>query len=156
IRGSVHDDSVGYGASRPARFRKLVAPLPVAAESLLFVDLGCGKGKTLLLAAATGFPRFLGVELSSELAAVARRNLAVCGIDAEIVEEDATNFDFPDDPLFVYLFHPFGEKTFRAVLDALERSLARTPRLVFLGYENAVHRELLESSGFLAVVAEGR
>lgn len=42
-----------------------------------FVDIGCGKGRVLLLAAEFGFRRVTGVEFAKELCEIARDNIAV-------------------------------------------------------------------------------
>lgn len=152
---SPRGDSVGYGAIQPDRFAKLVSALPVAPASLAFVDLGCGKGKALVLAAEAGFERCVGVELSPDLAVVARKNLAVRAIAGEVVETDAAGFVFPDGPLLVFLFNPFGESTLAMVLETLRGSLVADARPVFIGYVNAVHRSMFEECGFLTTVADG-
>ena len=77
-----------------------------------FVDLGCGKGRVVLAAAQRPFRRVVGVEISTELAAIARAN-----VDAyrppppllapiEIVRADVTEIDLPDGDLLVHLYHP--------------------------------------------------
>lgn len=152
---SKHGDAFKYTGAAPAVFRALVANLPAHPRSLTFVDVGCGKGKTLVLAAESGFARLVGVELSSELAAAARRNLSARGVRGEVAEGDAAEFVFPDGPLFVFLFNPFGEVTLRAVLEELRRSHAGKHRPVFLGYQNPVHRELVVAAGFVPI-ADGK
>ena len=153
--GSLYGDAVGYAPTQPDRFDTFMALLPCDPGSLTFVDLGCGKGKALVLAAEAGFARAVGVEFDPELAAVARRNLAARGLTGDIVELDAARFTFPDQPLFVYLFNPFGEQTLTAVLDALRRSYADRRRPMFLAYDNAVHRERVRREEFLSVLGEG-
>lgn len=152
---SIRGDSVGYGAIQPDRFTRLLAHLPAAPAGLTFVDLGCGKGKALVLAAEAGFNKCIGVELNPELAAVARNNLAVRAIEGEVVEGDAGDFVFPDEPLLVFLFNPFGADTLGVVLEALRRSVAASPRTLFVGYVNPIHRALMEASNFLVAIAEG-
>lgn len=150
---SIHADSYKYAAASPARFQDLLGGLPADPRALTFVDVGCGRGKTFVLAAQAGFRRLVGVELSSELAAVARSNLIASGIVAEIVEGDAALFVFPDEPLFVFLFNPFGEATLQAMLDRIRLSLARSRRLVFLAYQNPIHHDRIVASGFLPVAS---
>ena len=82
--GHRHDRFItAYHGTAPSLFRKLMkrwrtlatAPL----ERTAFVDIGAGKGRAMLLAAEMPFRRIVGVELHPQLAAVARRNLAVWG-----------------------------------------------------------------------------
>ena len=50
--------------------------LAIDASRFTFVDLGCGKGKPLMVAASYGFRRLVGVDISAECIAIARRNIA--------------------------------------------------------------------------------
>jgi SAM-dependent methyltransferase len=118
-----------------------------------FVDLGSGKGRTLLMASDYPFRRILGVELLPTLHEIARENVSryysarkQCST-IESVCADATNFPLPQGPLLIYLFHPFPESGLREFLRNLERSLAEHEREVYLLY----HNPLLES-----VLAESR
>jgi SAM-dependent methyltransferase len=75
-----------------------------------FIDIGCGKGKALLVAA----PRFrwaIGVEFVPALAEIARKNLVRLGIRNAIIEEgDARSFPFPSRPTIVFFCNPFGRE----------------------------------------------
>jgi SAM-dependent methyltransferase len=104
-----------------------------------FVDFGCGKGRVVHQAARYPFRRVIGVEVSSELAEIARAGLAArsnqhrCG-EVEIVVADAAHFQVPDDLTIAYFFRPFGEETFGAVLQRIVESIDRNPRRVRLIY----------------------
>ena len=121
-------------------------------EEYAFIDLGCGKGRVLLVGTHYPFQRVIGVEISPELAAIARANLGRyqppsrrCRM-AEVQNVDATRFDFPDANLMVHLYHPFEPAVTSAVLSRLETALAASPRKVSIAY-------LLYSSALPAVEA---
>jgi SAM-dependent methyltransferase len=65
-----------YLPSPVAFVRKLLRGLNIRYESYVFVDLGSGKGRVLLLAAELPFKEIIGVEFSPELHAIARSNIA--------------------------------------------------------------------------------
>src|SRR5262249_58587141 len=121
-------DRTRYESASPRTFRRLIRAAAVAPEQRVFVDLGCGKGRTLLLAAELPFERIVGVEISGRLAAVARRNAEHWSRSRpgrppiDVVEADAAVFELPPEPLLLYLFNPFGPETLGPVLDALVRS----------------------------------
>ena len=48
-------------------FHEILQSLPVPVKDFTFIDLGSGKGRTLLLASDYPFRRIIGVELLSEL-----------------------------------------------------------------------------------------
>lgn len=90
-----------------------------------FVDLGCGKGRVVVVASEWPFLRVVGVDLSSRLASVAARNAEVirarfpARTPIEIQVGDAAAFDFPATPLLVHLYHPFETAITARVLDSL-------------------------------------
>lgn len=104
-----------------------------------FVDFGCGKGRVVHQAARRPFRRVIGVEVSPELADIARTSLAArrrrhrCR-DVEIVVSDVTQFRVPDDLTIAYLFRPFSSEVLGAVLQGIVESIDRHPRRVRLIY----------------------
>jgi SAM-dependent methyltransferase len=69
-----------------------------------FIDLGCGKGRVLIMAQEAGFRRMIGVEFSPALAKIARKQCPF----AEVITGDATQYVFPKEPLCVFMYNPFG------------------------------------------------
>jgi SAM-dependent methyltransferase len=105
-----------------------------------FVDLGCGKGRVLLLASEYPFQRVVGVEISSDLSAIARRNIDLyrpasraCR-DVTVQNVDATTFEYPDTNVLVHLYHPFEPALTSSVLSRLEQSVKARPRKVVIAY----------------------
>jgi SAM-dependent methyltransferase len=126
---------VHYQAIEPALFRRALAPLAAQIDfgRFTFVDLGCGKGRALLLAREMGFKAIVGVELSPLLADCARRNLQVAGADpASVVCQDGAEFDYPPGNLVVYLFHPFRSAVFRRAIENLCRRASGEVHLVYI------------------------
>jgi hypothetical protein len=66
---------------------------------------------------------------------------------------DARDFRFPLQPLVVYLFNPFPEPVFAAVLSHLGQSILENPRPVYVAYRYIEHEQLLADSGWLTKVA---
>jgi SAM-dependent methyltransferase len=108
----------------------------------VFVDLGCGKGKPLMVASAYPFRRLIGVDISPACIAAARRNIARFGpvkIDlsrVELLVREAEDFEFPEEPLVLYLYNPFPAAVLERVVANLERSLRERPRPVAIIYVN--------------------
>ena len=124
------------------------------AHQFAFVDLGSGKGRALLVASEFPFAKIVGVELSSELHAIAEKNIELyrpplqpCR-NIELRRENAAAFVFPSVPLVLFMFNPFGEETIRRVLENLALSLRTAPRAAFFVY---VHDRLVDMRRFDAV-----
>lgn len=133
-----------YGPSGWRTIDRLAACVPFGPDDV-FVDYGCGKGRVVYLAARRPLKRVIGVELSPELAEVARGNLEAYGArltcrNVEIVCSDAVSWPVPDDLTIAFLYSPFTGNLFRAVVDNLRRSIERRPRTLWV-----VHQRLAES-----------
>jgi SAM-dependent methyltransferase len=154
--GSPSDEHVtAYYGVAPSILRSLVqrwqASEPaVPIEQWTFIDIGCGKGRAMLVASELGFRRVVGVELNPGLAEVARRNIAhwtaahssdptASRLSAmELLEQDALELELPRGPVLLFLFHPFEAPVLAQLLDSLDAQMAvrRKPHLDVL-YVNA-------------------
>ncbi|MDX1981232.1 MAG: class I SAM-dependent methyltransferase [Bryobacteraceae bacterium] len=149
-----------YKASDPDRFQEMMTRLPIRHQDYTFVDLGSGKGLTLLLASTFPFACIRGVEFAQELHQVAQanirsyRNPAQKCRDVESVRADATQYEFPEDPLVIYLYHPFEEEVMAKVVDRIELSYRRKPRPILIAYLQPALRRLLDVRTFLRPVFE--
>jgi SAM-dependent methyltransferase len=150
---ATYNDGVAYSPTPGREFLRILRALPLRDPSpFTFIDLGCGKGRTLLLAAEHGYGHVVGIELDPGLAGTARRNI-VAYKDAfpqqaatiELFEADAAQYVFPAVPSVVFLFNPFGVDTLRAVVGRIEQSLTQSPRPLVIVYYNPVHHALLDN-----------
>ena len=120
-----------------------------------FVDLGCGKGRALLLASRYAFHAIVGVELDPTLAAIAQANLHAFQAPWQqcrslvALQADATAFELPPTAMLLYLYHPFLAPALKRVLRRLERSLRQHPRELWLVYINPEAAHVLRSFPFL-------
>ena len=136
----VREQAILYLPSPPRVTRWMLDNVGIDHRQFTFVDLGCGKGRVLLIASEYPFQKVLGVEISPALTAIARRNIELyqpasrrCR-DVEVRNADATAFDFPHTPLLVHLYHPFEPSITQAVLRQMEKSLDAWPRQVAIAY----------------------
>jgi SAM-dependent methyltransferase len=148
-----------YFATEPWLFRQIMQALPVDFSQFTFVDLGCGKGRVLLMASAYPFKGIIGVEFMPNLVSTAEKNIADYSSDEqqcrqiEAVCMDARDFQFPAEPLVVYLFNPFSESTFAQVLENLHSSLEQIPRPVYIAYRFTEFEGLLTQAVWLEKAA---
>jgi SAM-dependent methyltransferase len=149
--------STAYTGISPSALTQALSELPIRCGDFTFVDLGCGKGRALMVAAQFPFRHLLGVELASELCNVARANVATDPgwvSRMSIVNEDATKVAYPDGPLLIYMFNPFLAHALRRVLENLERQLRRCPRDVYILYaDNPRFADVMQSFSFLREIS---
>ena len=142
-----------YQPSEPSLFHEMLNSLALDWPRFTFIDLGSGKGRALLMAADYPFRRILGVEFVPELHQIALdnirkyRGLGQKYFGIECACGDAREFQFPAEPLLLYLFNPLPEPALHKVLDNLQRSLAEHPRDIYILYHNPeLERVLVERS----------
>jgi SAM-dependent methyltransferase len=131
----------------PDWFERGIREIPNCAE-FTFVDMGCGKGRGLVLARRAGFERIVGVEFAPALARTARRNLRKLGLEAEIVVGDAATYVFRDEPTVLFLYNPFG----KGILSQVHENLQALNARLYVLYVNPVHADVL--AGFDVVLDE--
>ena len=159
-RGTTHEavDLTAYYGIAPSILRALLDlwlrelhPL-ASIEHTVFLDVGAGKGRAMLVASESPFLRVEGVELNPKLADIARRNISLwestqqSSMLAPLVlhEDDATRMPLPQQPLLAHLFHPFEDRLLRRFLRHVEKDLTAHPRPFDLFYVNAEHDSLLD------------
>ncbi len=147
-----------YQPSEPDLFHEILRAVPVELEGFTFIDLGSGKGRTLLMASDYPFRRIIGAELLAELDAIAGENIAryqgehqKC-FALESHAGDAREFRFPAEPTVLYLFNPFPEHVLRSVLENLRESLKVSPRDVVVIYHNLIHERVFSGCEWLRPV----
>lgn len=146
IASANRQHGTGYQRTPPQRLHQSVSFLGIDPADFTFVDLGCGKGITLMTASSLGFASVVGVEFAKELVDTAQDNLAKAGIpNVSVLHGDAADFEFPAGNLIVYLYNPFR-------LPVLERVVERLRKLtseVYVIFTRCHYKEFLDGTGFL-------
>jgi SAM-dependent methyltransferase len=151
-----------YQPTEPDLFHEMLEALSRQSHSdfrdFVFIDLGSGKGRTLLMASKYPFRRIAGVELLPALHSAAQDNLGKYRNESqkcfalESICADATEFPFPAEPTVLYLFNPFPESGLRRMMANLEQSLRAHPRAVYVLYHNPLLEHVLSESGALGKI----
>ena len=149
-----------YQPTESALFHEMLGALRQQSHSdfhdFVFIDLGSGKGRTLLMASDYPFRRIVGVELLPALHQAAQDNISQYRNESqrcfalESICADATEFPFPAEPTVLYLFNPFPEAGLKRMMANLERSLREHPRAVYVLYHNPLLEYVLSGSAVLS------
>jgi hypothetical protein len=141
----------------------LIRRLPADRGEYTFVVYGSGKGRVVLLAAALGFRRVIGIEFARELHEIARSNVLEFQrrlfwkkTNIYLHLGDAAQFELPQDKCIVFLYNPFPEFTLHEVLIRTEESYERNPREIYLVYLNPRFLPTLAKSAVLHLLADER
>lgn len=118
-----------------------------------FLDIGCGKGRAMCVAAHKGFNKITGIDLSKKLCDAAKQN---CNITQqkistaafELINNDAFYYEIPADVDCIFMFNPFDEIIMSAVSTNINDSLRKYPRQMKIIYVNPLHKTLFTNIGF--------
>ena len=113
-----------------------------------FLDIGCGKGRAMCVAASYSIKKISGVEFSTDLYNGARKNLNIIQeqypkTEFDIYNNDAFYFEIDDDVDCIFMFNPFDEIIMSAVMENIETSLENNPRKMTIIYINPLQKEVL-------------
>lgn len=108
-----------------------------------FFDIGCGKGKALMLARKYyGFKNAVGVEYNSDLLEIANKNIQKLQLDGiRLIHTDAQNFTDFSNINIVYMYHPFDAEIARKV----KRNMEASGKPCILIYNNPWHVNIFEN-----------
>lgn len=129
-----------YQAVEVFDMQALLAEFRIDYSNTVFIDLGAGKGRVVMFASELPFKRLIGVEMSAELADIARNNLAIFaaarrdGRERTIMQDDAARFPLPQEPLVVFMYNPFSVPVMQAVIHNLTASARARPRRILVIY----------------------
>jgi SAM-dependent methyltransferase len=150
----IDDQTSEYLAAQPSIIRQALATIPDP-QLCHFVDIGCGKGRPLLIATEFRFAAITGVELSPTLARVARRNADVFSrahpdrIPIAVVSGDALEYELPSGKLVIFLYNPFHRSLTARLLSRIESSLQAISRDLYIVYYTPIWADVFDASSAL-------
>lgn len=116
----------GYSSvsTSPSAYAFLSSFFPSDWRRFTFIDVGCGKGRVLMLAASQGFDPIIGIEFAPLICQIAEQNLVRFSGRRPakwfIINADATTVELPSDaPLLIYSFNPFDAEIWKRFLPVL-------------------------------------
>lgn len=150
------DHGSPYAGVQPSILRTALATLPGIGNST-FIDLGCGKGRPMLVASEFPFRDIVGVELSPALAEVARKNAVAIGrrypnrTPIRVEMGDATIFPMPHGDVVLFIYNSFDRELMEKVVKNVESALTTDSRRgIFIVSCNPVSGDCFDASPMLA------
>lgn len=137
-----------YQPSSSVIFERAMNTLPFNFSNKVFLDLGSGKGRALVLAAEAGFKKVIGVEFAAELNDVAHTNIERVRdkfpeTDFVLEEGDALTYPIREEIDVIYLFNPFDEEALKGLMEMVKPAFGRK-KAIYLIYVHPVHCSVLE------------
>ncbi len=118
-----------------------------------FLDIGCGKGRALCVAANKGFGKVTGIDFSKEFCKAAEKNLSMTrkqfpDLQYKIINNNAFYFEIPNDVDCIFMFNPFDDVIMSGVAENILESFEINSRPITLIYVNPLYKEELLAVGF--------
>lgn len=143
-----------YEPSSERHFRYAFSDLHRNWGEYTFYDIGCGKGKALLMASLLGVKRAIGIEFARDLCAVAADNAkqmertVPTSSPIDIVCADASEYQFTHDgPAIFYLYNPFDSHVLKQLLNNMAHRKHKDKKDIFV-YVNPLRSYLLDMKGY--------
>ncbi len=117
------------------------------------LDIGCGKGRVLCVAAHLGVKKVSGIDFSKEFCREATKNLIstqrnLNDLEFKIYNNDAFYFEIAGDVDCIFMFNPFDDLIMSGVLENIEISLEEHPRKMTIIYFNPLQKHMLLDLGY--------
>jgi SAM-dependent methyltransferase len=118
-----------------------------------FLDIGCGKGRAMCVAAYHGFGKISGIDFSATFCEEAIKNLLLTknkknDIQHNVIHINVLAYQIPVDVDCLFLFNPFDEKLMHHLVIEITKSLQKSPRKLHIIYANPLHIQLFINAGF--------
>jgi len=148
-------DNCTYDGSQWLPVRRALKDL-APGPSDVFVDLGSGKGKVLLIAGRLPYQRVVGVEIDEGLSECARQNIEQArsrlqAKDVESITASVLDWPIPDETSVVFMFNPFIGQTLHTAVEKVIESYDRRPRTLHIVYLYPWEHDWLLSTGRVVV-----
>ncbi|MEO6721307.1 MAG: class I SAM-dependent methyltransferase [Ferruginibacter sp.] len=121
-----------------------------------FLDIGCGKGRAVCVAAHYGYGKVTGIDFSKQFCIEAGENLQLTkeiipSLEFSVIHNDAANVEIPADVDCIFLFNPFDMVIMKRVVANIEKSLQLNPRNLNVAYSNPLYKNLFFEKEFKEV-----
>jgi SAM-dependent methyltransferase len=123
------------------------------------LDIGCGKGRALVVAAHFGFTNLTGIDFSKEFCTHTEnslRQLPFKNIKTDVQHCDAFYYRIPRNIEVIFLFNPFDDVIMSGVVENILTSIDKHPRNIYVIYMNPQHKELFTDAGFKVIYEHKR
>jgi len=124
------------------------------AHNKTFLDIGCGKGRAMAVAAHYGFKKISGIDISKEFVDETRENLKTVkekfpDVKFDVILQDAFYYQIPIDLSVIFIFNPFDEIIMSGVVENILISQEKKPRTIWVIYINPLYENLFLENGFV-------
>ncbi len=142
---SLTSDSHCYMATTEQTFKRIIKDIPKEYFNKNFLDIGCGRGKVLILAKENGFKaKIIGIELSKKLVESCKENISKNYKNIQVKNINALDYKISNNDGVFFFYNPFSEVVFNQVLNNIIESVIKEPRKILVVYVNPTFEQKLK------------
>jgi len=120
------------------------------------IDLGCGKGRMMLVAPHFCFDNINGIDFAKELceqavANMQRKEKQFPNIDWKVLNQNVEDYAIHANDSVFFMFNPFSSAVLKKFLHNLDVSCHQFPRTTYFIYASPQHQQLLLDNGYAII-----
>jgi len=120
------------------------------------IDLGCGKGRMMMVAPHFGFDDITGIDFAKELCEQADANMKIKGtqflnIKWKVINENVEGYQIGANDSVFFMFNPFELTVLKKFLKHLDASCKQFPRTTYFIYASPQHQKALLDNGYAII-----
>ncbi|HEY1869693.1 MAG TPA: class I SAM-dependent methyltransferase [Chitinophagaceae bacterium] len=120
------------------------------------IDLGCGKGRMMMVAPHYGFKNITGIDFAREMCEQATINMSekmkqFPAMKWKVINENVLDYSIGSADSAFFMFNPFAEEVLRDFLKKLDDSCHQFPRTVHFLYASPQYQRLLLDNGYAII-----
>jgi predicted RNA methylase len=120
------------------------------------VDLGCGKGRMMMVAPHFGFVNITGIDFAKEVCEQATANMKIKekqfpGIEWKVLNQNVEDYDIGSNDSVFFMFNPFTSQVLKRFLKKLDASCEEFPRTTYFIYASPQHQQALLDNGYAVI-----
>lgn len=123
------------------------------------IDLGCGKGRVLMVAPHFGYTDITGIDFAKELCEQAVSNMKkkekhFADIKWNVINENVEDYHIERQDSVFFMFNPFTEDVLKRFLAKLDHSCHEFPRAIYFLYASPQYQQMLLDDGYAIIYQE--
>lgn len=132
---------------------KVLSTFRKFSKATALVDLGCGKGRVMVVSVFFGFVTVTGIDFAKELCVEAKKNMARIEplfkkIEWDVICKDVLNYEIRNTDSVFFMFNPFEKEILEKFLQKIDISLKKAPRTIWFLYASPVHLKTILNYNF--------
>lgn len=148
IEGDISKSSP-YEAVSYYLLEKILKSFRNVSNAASLIDLGCGKGRVMVVSAFFGFSSVTGIDFAKELCKEAEMNMKKIepefrNLKWKVICQDVLNYKIQSADTVFFMSNPFNQDILRNFLGKIETSLKNHPRTIWFLYAIPVHQDILQ------------